>query len=157
MNENVSAVRSHYNDVIMSVMASQITASRLFTQSFFRAQMKERKLQSTASLAFMRGNHWWPENSPHKRSVTRKMFPIDDVIVIMPEYFQIVTPCSACAMSGYIFRIIIQIWWLMTCPWLCLHSPILPPGIVPLLILRVGYWQRKVLKYFVIHFRFSSI
>ena len=30
----------------------------------------------------MRGIHWWPVNSLHKRSATRKMFPFDDVIMI---------------------------------------------------------------------------
>ena len=32
-------------------------------------------------LAFVRGIHRWPVNSPHKESVTRKMFPFDDVIM----------------------------------------------------------------------------
>ena len=39
----------------------------------------QRKHQSSASLAFVRGIHRWPVNSPHKWSVTRKMFPFDDV------------------------------------------------------------------------------
>ena len=41
----------------------------------------QRKHQSSASLAFVRGIHRWPVNSPHKRPVSRKIFPIDDVIV----------------------------------------------------------------------------
>ena len=40
----------------------------------------QRKHQITASLAFVRGICWWPENSWHKGPVTRKMFPFDDVI-----------------------------------------------------------------------------
>ena len=39
------------------------------------------KHQSSASLAFVWGIHRGPVNSPHKWSVTRKMFPIDDVIM----------------------------------------------------------------------------
>ena len=39
----------------------------------------QRKHQSFASLAFVRGIHWLPVNSPHKGSVTRKKFPFDDV------------------------------------------------------------------------------
>ena len=63
----------HYNDVIMSAMASQITASRLFIQPFIQAQMKEKiKLRVTGRS---------PVNSPHKGPVTRKMFPFDDVIM----------------------------------------------------------------------------
>ena len=39
--------------------------------------------QSSASLAFVRGIHRWPVNSPHKGPVTRKMFPFDDVIMVI--------------------------------------------------------------------------
>ena len=39
------------------------------------------KHQSSASLAYVRGIHRWPVNSQHKGPVTRKMFPIDDVIM----------------------------------------------------------------------------
>ena len=56
-------------------------ASPLFTQPFIQAQIKERH-QSSVSLAFVRGIHRWPVNSPHKWPVTRKMFPFDDVIMI---------------------------------------------------------------------------
>ena len=42
---------------------------------------KTSKLRVTASLAFVRGIHRSPANSPHKWPVTRKMFPFDDVIV----------------------------------------------------------------------------
>ena len=41
----------------------------------------QRKHQSSVSLAFVRGIHWWPVNSPHKWPVTQKMFPFDDVIM----------------------------------------------------------------------------
>ena len=37
--------------------------------------------KSSASLAFVRGIHRWPMNSPHKGPVTRKMLPFDDVIM----------------------------------------------------------------------------
>ena len=39
------------------------------------------KAQSSASLAFVRGIHRGPVNSPHIWPVTRKMFPFDDVII----------------------------------------------------------------------------
>ena len=41
----------------------------------------QRKHQSSASLAFVRGIHRWPVNFPHKWLVTRKMFPFDGVIM----------------------------------------------------------------------------
>ena len=49
--------------------------------STFYSGADQRKLQSSASLAFVRGIHRWPVNSPHIRPVTEKMFPFDDVIM----------------------------------------------------------------------------
>ena len=46
---------------------------------WFRRRYK--KHQSSASLAFVRGIHRGQVNSPHKWPVTRKMFPLDDVIM----------------------------------------------------------------------------
>ena len=47
----------------------------------------QRKHQGSASLAFVRGIHRWPVNSPHKWPVTRKMLPFDDVIMNIPSRF----------------------------------------------------------------------
>ena len=46
----------------------------------------QRKHQSSASLAFVRGIHRGPVNSPHKWPVTRKLFPFDDVIMSSPDW-----------------------------------------------------------------------
>ena len=62
----------------MGAMASQITS---LTIAYSDAD--QRKHQSSASLAFVWGIHRGPVNSPHKCSVTRKMFPFDDVIMDM--------------------------------------------------------------------------
>ena len=51
---------------------------RLFTQP---SGADQRKHQSSTSLAFARGIHRWPVNSPHEGPVTWKMFPFDDVIM----------------------------------------------------------------------------
>ena len=72
---------NHYNDVIMGVIASQIT-SLTVVYSIVHSDADQRKHQSPASLAFVRGIHQWPVNSPHKWPVTRKMFPFDDVTMI---------------------------------------------------------------------------
>ena len=69
----------HYNDAIMSAMASPITRISCVC-SCVSSGADQRKHQSSASLAFVRGIHRWPVNSPHKGSVTWKMFPFDDVI-----------------------------------------------------------------------------
>ena len=71
---------SHYNDVRMSAVASQITSVSIVC-STAGSDADQRKHQSFASLAFVWGNHRWPVNSLHKRPVTQKMFPFDDVIM----------------------------------------------------------------------------
>ena len=45
----------------------------------------QRRHQNSASLAFVRGIHWWPVNSPHKGPVMRNMFPFDDVVMHIAE------------------------------------------------------------------------
>ena len=70
----------HNNDAIMSAMASQIT-SLTIVYSTVDSDADQRKHRSSALLAFVRGIHRGPVNSPHKWPVTRKMFPFDDVII----------------------------------------------------------------------------
>ena len=72
---------NHYNDVIMGAIASQITSLAIVYSTVY-SDADQRKHQSSASLAFVRGIHLGPVNSPHKWPVTRKMFPFDDVIMI---------------------------------------------------------------------------
>ena len=63
----------HYNDVIMSAMAFQITSLTIVYSDVYSGA-DQRKHQSSASLVFVREIHRWPVNSPHKRPVTRKCF-----------------------------------------------------------------------------------
>ena len=72
---------AHYNDVIMGAIASQITNLTIVYLIVY-SDADQRKYQSSASLAFVRGIHRGPVNSPHKWPVTRKMFPFHDVIMI---------------------------------------------------------------------------
>ena len=70
----------HYNEVIMTAMASQITSLAVVYSSVYSGA-DQRKHQRSASLAFCAGNSPGPVKSPHKGPVTRKMFPFDDVIM----------------------------------------------------------------------------
>ena len=70
----------HYNDVIMGAIASQITSFTIVFSTVY-SDADQRKHQSSAPLAFVRGIRRGPVNSPHKWPVTRKMFPFDDVIM----------------------------------------------------------------------------
>ena len=101
----------HYNDVIMSSMASEITGVAIVCSTVGSgadqrkhhqwrhngrdgvsnhhphcllnrlSSAHQRKHHSSTSLAFVRGIHRWRMNSPHKKPVTRKMFAFDDVIM----------------------------------------------------------------------------
>ena len=81
--------RLHYKDVTMTAMASQITSCTIVYSTIYSG-VDQSKHQSPASLVFVRENHRWLVNSPHKGPVTRKMFPFDDVI--MP--YQIYKPVT---------------------------------------------------------------
>ena len=70
----------HYSDDIMNTMASQITSVSI-VYSTVCSGVDQGKHQSSASLAFVRGIHRSPVNSSHKGPVTRKTFPLDDVIM----------------------------------------------------------------------------
>ena len=70
----------HYGDVIMSTIVSQITSLTIVYSTVYSGA-DQRKYQSSASLAFVRGIHRGPVNSPHKGPVTRKMFQFDYVIM----------------------------------------------------------------------------
>ena len=72
----------HYSDVIMSMMASQIT-SISFVCSTVCSGADQRKYQSSMSLAFVRGIHQSPVDSPNKGPVMCKMFPFDDIIMVI--------------------------------------------------------------------------
>ena len=64
--------RLHYSDVIMGAMASQITSLTIACSTVYSGT-DQRNHQSSASLAFVRGIHRWPVNSPHKWPVTENV------------------------------------------------------------------------------------
>ena len=77
----------HYNDVIMSPMASQITGASIVYSTVCSAT-DQRKHQSSASSAFVERIQRGPVNSLHKGPVTRKMFPFwwRHHIILLPLY-----------------------------------------------------------------------
>ena len=97
----------------MSTMASQIISLTIVYSAVYSGT-DHRNHQSSASLAFVRGIHRWPVNSPHKGPVTRKMFPFDDVI--MPHVYHNIS--YIIILYHIIYRIIyVSIWahlWLNT-------------------------------------------
>ena len=68
---------SHYSDVTMGMMASQITSFTIVYSTVFSGA-DQRKHQSSALLAFVRGIHRQPVNSPHKWPITQKLLTFDD-------------------------------------------------------------------------------
>ena len=78
--KEVQSNTTHYDDVIMGAIASQITSLTVVYSAVYSGA-DQSKHQSSASLAFVWGIHRGPVNSPHKWPVTRKTFPFDDVIM----------------------------------------------------------------------------
>ena len=74
-------LRFRYNDFIMGAIAFQINSLTII-HSAVHSDADQRKHQSSASLAFVWGNHRAPVNSLHKWPVKREMFPFDDVIML---------------------------------------------------------------------------
>ena len=70
----------HCNDNIMSTMASQITSLTIVYSTVYSGT-DQRNYQSPPSLSFVPGIHRLLVNFPHKEPVTRKLFPIDDIIM----------------------------------------------------------------------------
>ena len=133
-NSNLAKSRSHYNDVIMGTMASQITSLTIVFATVY-SDADQRKHQSFASLAFVRGIHRGPVNSPHKWPVTRKMFPFDDVIMnhtyisVIKQFrnFVLSTAVSFLKSIGQLRNRLREnkIWWVLIVRWihrLCLQT-----------------------------------
>ena len=59
--------------------------SLMIVYSIVYSDADQRKHQSSASLAFVRGIHRWPVHSPHKWPVTRKIFPFGDVVMQLSD------------------------------------------------------------------------
>ena len=106
--QSISSGTIHYDDVIMSAIASQITSLTIVYSTVY-PDVDQSKHQSSASLAFVWGIHRGPVNSPHKWPVTRKMFPFDDVIMF---YMIMRTPASRAGTSNYTPQ---YLWDVNTC------------------------------------------
>ena len=110
-------VHQHYDDVIMTMLASQITSLPVVC-SIVYSDVNQRKHQSSASLAFVREIHRGPVNFPHKWPVTRKMFPFDDVIMKSPrtqstEYINSYGVINVWNVPAFISAIVFVIRYLM--------------------------------------------
>ena len=89
-----------FADVIMGTVPSQITSLTIVYSTVY-SDADQRKYRSSTSLAFVRGNHRRPVNSPHKWPVTREMFPFDDVIMIMAHYHKAILSYPVSLWTNY--------------------------------------------------------
>ena len=64
----------HYNDVIMSAMASQITSLTIVYSSVYSDADQRRTSKLRVTSLCVRGIHRWSVNSLHKGPATRKWF-----------------------------------------------------------------------------------
>ena len=70
--------------VIMNARSSQISSLTIVYLTVY-SRRRWKKTSKLASLAFVWGIHRWPVYSPHRRPVTRKIFPFDDVTMCFQE------------------------------------------------------------------------
>ena len=114
---------NHYNDDIMSAMASQITSLTIvYSTVCWGADLRQH--QSSASLAFVKGIHRKPVNSPHKGPVKRKKFPFDDVIMSHPKHTNCLISQARCMVTYHIYITCREISGLQRGPFLqkrCWH------------------------------------
>ena len=104
----------HYNGVITGAMVSQITSLTIVYSTVYSDE-DHGKHQSSASLAFVRGIHRGPVNSPHKWPVTRNILPFDDVIML-PKVFHAFS-CSAVSVqeTGFLLCDKCQVSYIFLC------------------------------------------
>ena len=76
----------HYNDVIMSTMASQITSP---PDCLLNRLFKSKKTLRLRVTGLFEGNSPVIVNSPHKGPVTRRMLPFNDAIMVWNIVYQL--------------------------------------------------------------------
>ena len=95
----------------------------------------QRKHQSSVSLAFVGGIHWWPVNFPKKGPEMWKRFPFDDVIMLWKSLICVVI--STILVS--IYKIIRKLEQLE-----CLHSENTSAAPwLPILLIHIGSWVKR--------------
>ena len=114
---DLKLVITHYNDVMMAMVASQIT-SLTIVYSIVYSDTDQRKHLSSMSLAFEWGIHQWPVNSPHKWPVTWIMFPFDDVIICICWRPSISRHSLTTKLSIFSQDYLLSTWLHTTCCWL---------------------------------------
>ena len=102
----------------MGAMVSQITSLTIGYSTVYSGT-GQRKPQSSASLGFVRWIHRWSVNSPHKWPVTRKMFPVDDVIMQEGEIWGICCESEVWPTFTIFNVLILQLFMSYLCKFLC--------------------------------------
>ena len=110
-------IKLYYSDVIMSDMAYQITSLTIAYSAVYSGadHRRRRKHQSSESLAFVRGIHRWPVNSPHKGPVTRKYFHLMTSswhhIKFIYLYLAMMTTVGATSISPFVRIDTLSAYW----------------------------------------------
>ena len=81
-------MHNHYNDIIMSAMASQITSLTIVCSTVY-SRRRSKKTSELRVTGLCEWNYPVTGEFPHKGPVTRKMFPFDDVIMKSSLYLSV--------------------------------------------------------------------
>ena len=90
----------HYNDVIMGIMASEITSLAIVYSTVY-SDADHRKHQSSTSLAFVGGIHWWPVNFLHKWQFPAQMASYaENVSIWWHHHTRLICPSNLIAVQS---------------------------------------------------------
>ena len=90
----------HYNDVIMSTMASQVTSLAIVYSAVYSGTVEKTSNLCVTGLCARR-IHRWPVNYPHKGSVTRKCNHF-----MTSSCFYSITPAVGAQVSEHVMRLL---------------------------------------------------
>ena len=102
INTKITLKRGHYDSLEWRHNECGGISNHQPHDCLLNCLFRQRKHQSSTSLAFVQGIHRWPVNSLHKGPVMRKMFLFNDVIM--------------CYLSCLTFRL--RICFSISCSWL---------------------------------------
>ena len=103
----------------------------------------QRKLQSSVSLAFVRGIHRWSVDSPHKGPVTRKIFPFYDVIMNPNRIFPFLSIYFLSLAGGLPWSAAhVVTWGSLPTSWWCVHGSTCSTWVASRAPRAIRHWPR---------------
>ena len=146
----------HHSDVRMSTMARQI-AGVTIVYSVVCSSTDKKNHQSSASLPFLSGIHGWPEDSPHKRPITRKgfhlmtsswFFHMLGINMVISHVTHFLLECCDCTLYSFCGKTWLYGPKIRSMPWMLMPCLLASPGHQ-----QSWYWPSRITGPFQLNFR----